>query len=334
MKPGTIVSVFDPSSRASEVALARALSLAGLYGATLHVLQAGHARRPADDRADARRSLNARIERMRDRTGTRGVEFVTALLPTGGVRPIADYAERVAADLVVVPKVDQRWLNHWPAGSVESALGKAVKAPTLTIAAEQNDAVSAKPLFDRVVVAVDFSPPSRGALAAALALVQRSGGHLTVLHVLTGFPHEEVYSASRALRLVQDQRTRVATANRELQALIPAEASNWADIEVVTVSGRPHEAILSAASGRDATAIVLGLPRRSRLEEVLVGSTVHGVLRRAVTPVLLVPGTPLPDRIAETPDRQSPTTMKEENHVHGHRVRRARELGRGDRCTA
>jgi len=108
--------------------------------------------------------------------------------------------------------------------------------------------------------------------------------------VLDGFPYETVYSGSRAFRLMQDFRSRVARVNRELQSLIPPDALNWAEIDVATVSGLAHESIVSAAAARGADLIVLGLPRRSRVEEVVARSAVHRVLRRTTSPVLLVPG--------------------------------------------
>ena len=58
-----------------------------------------------------------------------------------------------------------------------------------------------------------------------------------------------------------------------------------------------NEAIALAASGWGADLVVLGLPRRSRMEEFVAGSTVHRVLRRTTSPVLLVPGPSRPRRV-------------------------------------
>lgn len=74
--------------------------------------------------------------------------------------------------------------------------------------------------------------------------------------------------------------------------MIPPDALNWSEIDVKTVSGLAHQAIVAAASERRADLVVVGLPRRSRMEEFVAGSTVHRVLRRTTSPVLLVPGPP------------------------------------------
>ena len=196
------------------------------------------------------------------------------------VRAIADYTSRVGADLVVVGKK----------ASFAAAIGTAANIPTIAFPNDAAESAEASTPFRHILTAIDFSKASFLALSEALALAQQSGGRLTLLHVLDGFPYESVYSGSRALHLMRDFRARVATVNRELQSLIPRAALNWGEIEVATVYGKAHKAILTAASERRSDLIVLGLPRRPRLEQFLAGSTAHSVLRRATSPVLLVPG--------------------------------------------
>ncbi len=141
-----------------------------------------------------------------------------------------------------------------------------------------------------ILTGIDFSEASFRALAKALAIAGETGARLTLLHVLDGFPYETVYSGSRAFRLMDDFRGHVERVNRELRSLIPMGAVDRSQIDVATVSGLAHEAILAAAAERRADFIVLGLPRRSRIEQLVTGSTAHRVLRRAASPVLLVPG--------------------------------------------
>jgi nucleotide-binding universal stress UspA family protein len=195
---------------------------------------------------------------------------------------LTSVAERVAANadvpLLLVPAV----LSGNPVRA-------AAESPTIAVSGDHTEAGESGALFRNILVPIDFSDVSVRALAAALPLAQQSRGRLRLLHVLEGFPDESVYSGSRALRLTHDLRTHVVRANRRLQALIPPGALNWSDLAVATVSGRPHEAIVADASEQGADLVVLGLPRRSRLEELVVGSTVHRVLRRAAAPALLVP---------------------------------------------
>ena len=143
-----------------------------------------------------------------------------------------------------------------------------------------------------ILVAIDFSESSRGALKTALSIAQWSAGRLTLLHVLDGYPYETVYSGSRGLRLRAEQRAHVDAVNERLLALIPARTLSRRDVDVVTVTGKPHQQILALAEKRGADLIVMGLPRRGRIDELLAGSTVQRVVRGATRAVLVVPEPP------------------------------------------
>lgn len=280
MDPRTIVTVLDPAA-GSDAALVKGVSLARWYGAVLHAVSTE--RLTGDD-------LLQRIGCATGAPAPADLRVVPAVLSGRPVRAIADYATRVAADLVVVGSRGRRSSGYWSLGAFASAVGRAVKVPT--IAVPEDEPVDASPAFRDILAPIDFSEASLRALAEALVLAQQSGGRLRLLHVLDGFPYESVYSGSRAFRLMDDLRQRVARADREMQALIPRDAWDWTEIEIGSVAGEPAGAILSAAAHRRTDLIVLGLPRRSRLDEMVGGSTAQNVLRRAPCPVLLVPGPP------------------------------------------
>jgi hypothetical protein len=58
----------------------------------------------------------------------------------------------------------------------------------------------------------------------------------------------------------------------------------------VVVSGIPPNAIVATPTARNADLIVIGRPERTRLDRMVMASTVSGVLRRARSAVLAVPG--------------------------------------------
>lgn len=291
MKPKTIVSVLDSLPAAKDVALRRALALAHWYESDLHVLHVGP-RNSVDENSpgSVTDELAKRITGVAEGSGTGGVNIIPVVLSGRPVRAIADYVARVSADLIVVGQKARRAGRYWSAGSLAAAVGKAVKSPTIAVPSGHTPRTDSETLFRNVLVPIDFSEASLRALSKALVLAQQSGGRLRLLHVLEGFPYDTVYSGARAFRLIHDFRARVAQVNRELRSLIPADALNWAEIDVATVPGLVHDAIVAAASDQRADLVVLGLPRRSRMEEFVAGSTVHRVLRRATSPVLLVPG--------------------------------------------
>ena len=291
MKPKTIVSVLDSSSVGKDIPLMTALSLAQWYDADLHVVRVGGSRRSKERGEDGRGAEVAeRISRAAHAWGFSGVRTIPAVLRGAPVPAIARYARAIAADLLVVAKHAAPTKGFWAPGAFATTVGKAVKSPTMVIPGDAAQPSASGAPFRHILSAIDFSDASRRALSKALVLAQQSGGHLRVLHVLDGFPYETVYSGSRAFRMIDDFEAHVARVNRELQSLIPTDASNWSEIDVAAVSGRPHEVILAAASESPTDLIVLGVSRRPRLEDFIAGSTARRVLRRATTPVLLVPG--------------------------------------------
>jgi nucleotide-binding universal stress UspA family protein len=271
VRPKTIVTMPGRRSATKDPALTTAASLARWYGSDLHVVQVGPSQAVGEE-------------------SLAGVNVATAVLPGNPVRAIADYSDRVLADLVVVGKRPRGAGGYWSPGSFAAAVGKAVKSPTIAVPNRDTQGTDSASGFRNILVPIDFSEASLAALSDALVLAQQSGGRLRLLHVLEGFPRETVYSGARAFRLMHDFRARVARVNRQLESLIPSDALNWAEIDVATVSGLAHNAIVTAASDLRADLVVLGLPRRSGMEEFVTGSTVRRVLRRTTAPVLLVPG--------------------------------------------
>jgi Universal stress protein family len=81
----------------------------------------------------------------------------------------------------------------------------------------------------------------------------------------------------------------VAQVARQLRNAIPHDALNWCDVQTRVVSGEPHRAILATALEIKPDLIVMGLPVRSALDTVIMGSTTGPVVRGTRCPVLMVP---------------------------------------------
>lgn len=179
-------------------------------------------------------------------------------------------------------------------------VARAVASPTLTVSNKPAGDTEVAASFNNIVCAIDFSAASLRALNEALRIAQQSGGRVTLRHVLEGFPHETVYSGSRAFRLIGEHRARVEKVSRELRALVPPDALNWCEVETEVVSGIASDAINAIATARKADLVVVGRPDRSILDRIVMASTLSGVLRRAGCPVLAVPG---PLDVTDAPSR-------------------------------
>jgi nucleotide-binding universal stress UspA family protein len=136
-----------------------------------------------------------------------------------------------------------------------------------------------------IVAAVDFTVASAVGLRTAVGLARAHGARLTVLHA-TGFPGP-VFSGGEAWRTMQQlPAERMALAERLKKQAFAFGAS---DIDPVVVTGKPSTSITDKAAESAADLIVMGVAPRTWLDEALFGSTLRAVLRKANTPVLVLP---------------------------------------------
>ena len=96
-----------------------------------------------------------------------------------------------------------------------------------------------------------------------------------------------VFSGGEAVRVARNLQGQAAQVAERLRQKIPANVRIRVDARVTT--GDPHRGILGIASEVKADLIVMGVPPRSRFDEVLFGSTLRNVLRRTKIPVLVLP---------------------------------------------
>jgi nucleotide-binding universal stress UspA family protein len=134
----------------------------------------------------------------------------------------------------------------------------------------------------RVLAAVDFSEPSRTALGFAARLAVHCAGELHLLHVQDAL----LAAAARGRGLDLARETREELDSFAASAGIPPGAARR---HVVT--GSAAAAVCDIATRECADMIVVGAHGMSGAEHAVFGSVAEGVVRRATTPVLVVPAT-------------------------------------------
>ena len=138
----------------------------------------------------------------------------------------------------------------------------------------------------RIVVATDGDRESFGALRIAAALSERPGASVTVVAVVTPFPHTLSTVVRPDQPVAIDERGRRSMherVERRVRALPGAE--RWT---VQSVVGWPPDAINDVARRWDATLIILGIGRHGRLDRLFGSETAIAVIRHARIPVLAV----------------------------------------------
>lgn len=139
-----------------------------------------------------------------------------------------------------------------------------------------------------ILVPTDFSEPSKVALRYAMALADRFGACLHLLHAVQS-PFEQPWAAEIYAISITDFE---ATARRESDAamaamLTEAERHKYCAC-LVTDTGPPFFSIVTYAQREPIDLIVMGTHGRGAIAHLLIGSVAENVVRKAPCPVLTV----------------------------------------------
>ena len=142
-------------------------------------------------------------------------------------------------------------------------------------------------LFQNVLVAIDFSDPSRRALKAALALARKYGSHLTAVHVLRADWRYEVLESPPELELEQidaAHKLRTWTENLRSEA---GECDLKLD-SILVKHGPAAGAIAALSTEMNTDLLILGTHGRGGLLKMTMGSVAEEILRAAPCPVITI----------------------------------------------
>jgi nucleotide-binding universal stress UspA family protein len=139
----------------------------------------------------------------------------------------------------------------------------------------------------RLAVAFDDSPAGWGGLRYAAELARGWGWSVIILHA--ALPDVSTFEYGlRTLPKYEDARTQAS------RLLTRAQATVCLDIPTTTevLSGDPGIVVPTRAAELEANILVIGSSRRGALDRMLFGSVGEAILRRASSPVLIVPVQP------------------------------------------
>ena len=169
--------------------------------------------------------------------------------------------------------------------SKQTKTGKVV-SPTPTNLKAQTPAVSAAAGDPRILVPIDFSEPSMGALRAAVHFTRLYGGRVTLLHVLQppALPRLWQYPQVMKLGIISAEVTTQLTALGRKR--VGAEHFDKALVQC----GEPFEEIVKAARTLKTDLIIMATRGQAGLKRLFLGSTAERVIRYAPCAVLTVNG--------------------------------------------
>ena len=134
-----------------------------------------------------------------------------------------------------------------------------------------------------LVVAVDGSPASRDGLALAAEVAERTGAHLTVVHV-RHVPAGASLSSLTAEQVVRTQDELEAEVRTTAREALGAGRSSW---DLVVRAGSPGEEVLRVVKALGANLVVVVSNRHGYLHNVLIGSTSAYLAWHSPVPVLV-----------------------------------------------
>ena len=135
-----------------------------------------------------------------------------------------------------------------------------------------------------LALAFDDSPAGWAGLRFAIDLARPCGWSLTILHAALADVSTFDYGA-RTRRKYEDARAQAS------QLLARAQAQSGRGVRTTTemLSGDPGIVVPQRAAELGANILVVGSSRRGAVERILLGSVGEAIVRRATSPVLIVP---------------------------------------------
>src|SRR5882724_5268064 len=136
----------------------------------------------------------------------------------------------------------------------------------------------------KILVPVDFSEPSRKALAYATSFAKQFNAELLLFHAV---PFMTAPAPMYSVPLETDARLREESAKQlsQWRSALPAELSSKA---IVGDGASAYDQIVRAATDNNVDLIILGTHGRTGTARWLIGSTAERVVRYAACPVLVV----------------------------------------------
>jgi len=288
----TIKTILVPVdfSTGSRSALEQAARLAGLNGASLHVLHVVDTAAVASQ-ADSR---NTSFERQATTAAEGARDALVRWLAQAGAPagcqstivvgvPLHEILEHVKMhnpDLVVAG-ITGAGESKAGAGSLAHRLARQIPGKVLLVRANHPNA------FQRIVACIDFSETSREVAAQAHRIAIQDGAKVDFLHVWQepwlSTPY--AYLAAVASEFIEQRRQLLITT---LQKFVTETAPGIESNEVLMNEPNYANAIVSHAELTGADLIVIGARGQTNLRYTLMGSTAERLLTRLPCSVLVV----------------------------------------------
>ena len=143
------------------------------------------------------------------------------------------------------------------------------------------------PVYNRILVPIDFSESSKKALSASIALARSFQAELILIYVV----ETAVYPADFGFGQVAIpgiEREMTERGEAELGKLVKTQINGAVASRTLVSTGKPFLEIIKAAEAEKVDLIVIGTHGHTGVEHILFGSNAEKVVRKASCDVLVV----------------------------------------------
>jgi len=273
----------------AETALPHAVDLAHRYGAKLYTVNVlphmPFVEAPQPDPEEIKQTTKQRLADWVRSASSKGVEHEELIVQGEAPTVIAKLVRKHAIDLIVIGTGGRHGLGKLLLGSVAEEIFRNAECPVLTLGPHATR-WDLDGNLQHILFATDFGPESVHALPYAISLAEENHARLTLLHVAPE-PGVVLPEPEPGAMPVVDESEVVASTEKQLRALIPAETALWHEPEYMVQFGPPAETIVKTAAPT-VDMIVLGAKRPAALTKHLGEGVTYRVVCDAPCPVLSV----------------------------------------------
>jgi nucleotide-binding universal stress UspA family protein len=266
-------------TEASTAALAYAMGLARHYHAQLYPAHACHPMLPPETTTP--QFLETVVENSRKQLANlvKGDDIeCTPLFAEGLIEEaFPKWLDERGIDLVISGTHGRRGLQRFLMGSTAEYIFRNATCPVLTVGPH----VALRPYkgfsVDNILFPTDLGSHAEFAVPYALSMARESHARITFMHVV---PLDEAFQADRGALVTE--------ARKKLDQLIPADARQWCEPEVVVEIGDPVLELVGFAERERPDLIVLGLPHDKKFNSHFRTGVTYKLVSSAPCPVLTV----------------------------------------------
>lgn len=276
-------------SPAAAVAVERAIDLAAAHGASIDLVYAANEELSQLEPRVYAREIDGSCVPLEAAAAERGVAITRHVLPGRASTVIAEQAEGMTPDLVVLGARGRTVFDRLLLGSVSDRVIRRVRQPVMIVHSADTRSLSD---VRTVVAGIDFSEHTNAVVQVSRRMLAPRGGPGTLELV-----HADAFGADPMVAAAEAETggggttgtaaTRAADLRARMDEVLASAAEDGVSVQAVVESVYPVELLDREVRQVSADVVVVGRSGSGRLERLLLGSVAQRIVEHATCPVIV-----------------------------------------------